>query len=27
MATHDVKHRPLIQHRISGVGLAVHVTE
>ena len=26
MATHDVKHRPLIQHRISGIGLAVHVT-
>jgi hypothetical protein len=26
MATHDVQHRPLIQHRISGVGLAVCIT-
>jgi hypothetical protein len=26
MATHDVKHRRLIQHRISGMGLAVHIT-
>jgi len=25
MATHDVKHRPLIQHRISGMGLTVHI--
>jgi hypothetical protein len=27
MARHEVKHRPLIQHRVHGIGLAVHVTE
>jgi hypothetical protein len=26
MAPHNVKHRPFIQHGISGMGLSVHVT-
>src|SRR5262249_30288185 len=26
MATHDVKHPPLIQYRISSIGLAVYIT-